>query len=562
MKRIRDLACSTGGAFVIYAAASLAFFGRPLRYGDVEYIGKSYDPQLFIWSLEWWPHAILNGENPFVTHAMWPVTGVNLAWVTAVPLLAILAAPLTLTLGPVISYNLLAVALPALAATSAFVLCRYLTGSWWASLAGGYLFGFSAYVLGHTMGHPGQTAVFLVPLVALTVLQFLDGRIGRGRLALQLGVLLGLQPYLSTELLATLVVCLVASLLVAYLLVPAVRPGLRDGALALLAALGVAVVVAAPMLAYALTGFHTSSINDPARFPADLLNVVVPTETALVSTEGARELSREFVANLAENGAYLGLPLLVVLGWFAWQSRHQPGRRLVVALLGLGIVAELGVALHVAGERIVPLPWALAAKLPALNNVLPVRFSMYVALASAVAASLWAASPRPARWVRVTLAGAAVVSILPAVPLAPTVQRELWRHTPTRPAFFADETYRACFRPDEVVFVPDGAGMDVTLWQAESSFRFRVANGNLSSALPQGIPYPEDAFSVMYDAVPAGGGPAVVRLARALESTVILLDEAHIARWSPPLEAAGLHPVDIGGVRLYPLRPLPATCRA
>lgn len=556
----RRLVTSTVGPLAIYGLLSLVFFGRSLLlHGDRDYLGLRYDPQIFIWSLGWWPHAVLNGDNPFVTHAMWPVTGVNLAWVTAVPGLALLAAPVTLTAGPAIAYSVTAVALPALAAWTAFLLCRYLTGSWWASLAGGYLFGFSSYVLGHvTAGHVNLTAVFLVPLVALTLLRYVDEKIGGRALALRLGLLLGAQVYLSTEVFATLTVSLVTSLLVAFLLVRDARPRLRSAAVPVLGGYAVACLVAAPILGYALADFRTDSLNDPALFGADLLNVVVPTEVTLVGTERTRTVSREFLGlgRLGENGAYLGLPLLLVLGWFAWDGRHRPGSRLLVALLLLGILAQLGVALRVRGDRLLALPWALAEKLPALGHVLPARFSMYVALAAAAAAALWAASPRPARWVRVALVAAAVVSLVPAV------TRDLWDETPTRPAFFTDGLYRTCFRPDETVFVPDAALMDATLWQAESEYRFRIANGALSPQLPEGIPHPNTALAVLYNTVPPGGGAEVVRLARELGSTVILLDAEHVDQWAPPLEDAGLRPVEVGGVRLYHLRPPRPGCSA
>jgi hypothetical protein len=549
---------STVGPVAIYGLLSLAFFGRPLLlHGDRDFLGShDYDPQIFIWSLGWWPHAILNGENPIVTDAMWPVTGTNLAWVTAVPGLALLAAPVTLLAGPVIAYNVLTVALPALAAWTAFLLCRYLTGSWWASLAGGYLFGFSSYMLGHlTAGHSNLTSVFLVPLVALTVLHYAHAKIGRRALALRLGLLLGAQVYLSTEVFATLTVSLVMSLAVAFLVVPEARTRLRNAVLPVLGAYVIGCVVASPILWYALTDFHTDSLNDPALFPADLLNIVVPTEVTYVSGDRASALSRQFPGNIAEHGAYLGLPLLVVLGWFGWQRWRQPSGRVLITLLALGVVAQLGVALHVAGDRIVAMPWALAEKLPVLNNVLPVRFTMYVALGAAVATALWAASPRPSRWMRAALVGAAVVSLVPAI------TRDFWRETPMRPAFFADGTYRACFRPDENVFIPAAAGMDATLWQAESGYRFRLANGALSPKLPEGIPDPDVAFAVLHDVVPEGGGAAVVRLARRLAATVILLDAEHVDQWGPALEDAGLEPVENGGIWLYHLGPAPPSCR-
>ena len=147
---------------------------------------------------------------------------------------------------------------------------------------------------------------------------------------------------------------------------------------------------------------------------------------------------------------------------------------------------------------------------------------MYVALGVAVAAALWAASPRPSWWVRAALVAAAVVSLLPAV------SRDLWSTTPARAAFFTDEIYRTCLRPDETVLIPSAAFMDATLWQVESDFRFRLALGYLGSDFPEGVPDEDVAFDVLYNNVPEGGGAAVVRLARGLGATTILVDAEHI----------------------------------
>ena len=70
----------------------------------------------------------------------------------------LLLAPVTLTAGPVAAYNVAAILMPALAATTAFLLCRHVTRSFWPSLAGGYLFGFSSYVLGHELAHLHATS--------------------------------------------------------------------------------------------------------------------------------------------------------------------------------------------------------------------------------------------------------------------------------------------------------------------------------------------------------------------------------------------------------------------
>ena len=83
----------------------------------------------------------------------------------------------------------------------------------WASLVGGYLFGFSSYMLGQQLqGHLHVTGVFLVPLVALVLVRFLRGELDRRGLAWRLGALLGLQLWISTEVALTLTLALAAGL--------------------------------------------------------------------------------------------------------------------------------------------------------------------------------------------------------------------------------------------------------------------------------------------------------------------------------------------------------------
>ncbi len=61
---------------VLYLALSILFFGRGLvgQFGSA-YVGMGMDPTLMAWFLVWWPHAIANHLNPFLTHAIWSPSG-------------------------------------------------------------------------------------------------------------------------------------------------------------------------------------------------------------------------------------------------------------------------------------------------------------------------------------------------------------------------------------------------------------------------------------------------------------------------------------------------------
>ncbi len=104
------------------------------------------------------------------------------------PGLALAFSPLTVLVGPIVSYNVAGILLPALSAWTGYLLCRYLTRSTWASLVGGYLFGFSTANLRQiSPGNVNLSAVFLFPLVALVVLKYLRRELSGRGLAWRLG---------------------------------------------------------------------------------------------------------------------------------------------------------------------------------------------------------------------------------------------------------------------------------------------------------------------------------------------------------------------------------------
>src|SRR5262249_11626208 len=261
-----------------YILLAFAFFGTRLAgHPGRDLLGHGTDPQIFVWSFAWWLHALESWQNPFYSHAIYAPSGINLVWATSVPGLSLLFPPLTALLGPAASFNTAELLLPAVSAWTGYVLCRHLTRSLWPALVGGYLFGFSSYMLGQLQGHMHAAAVFLLPLMALAVVRFVQVEIGGGGLAWRLGVLFGLPFWLSTEVLFTAAFALLLSILLAYALIPAARRALKAIWLPLFGAAGIALVVAAPLVYYAATGFQRASINPPAPYDGDLLNFVVPT---------------------------------------------------------------------------------------------------------------------------------------------------------------------------------------------------------------------------------------------------------------------------------------------
>ena len=484
---------------IVYCAVSYLFFGLRLSLEPGrQYIGVLDDPQIPIWSFAWWPHAVAHGENPFVTHAVWAPHGVNLAWANTLPPLALLFWPLTSLAGPVAAYNVVAVLLPAISAWTAFLLCRHLTRGFWPSLVGGYLFGFSSYMLGHLAGQPQLTAVFLVPLVALLVLRYFESDLGGRGLTLWLGLTLGLQLYLSLEVGFSLTFALVVALLLAYALVPTARSRLVALLRPLTAAYALATLIAAPILYFALSDLRKTGFTRPGDYVADLLNLVVPTHVEASGAGWAHAVARHFPGNDTERGVFLGLPVLLMLGLFFWERRRSPAARFLFGCFAVALYASLGSTLTVAGHGVLPLPTpfghdsvelpGLGRKfLPLFDNTLPVRFAVYSSLAAAVAVALWLAS-RPRgdllRWLLVPL-GVLLLAPNPSI----------WTTTYTIPRFFTDARYRPCLGAGaNVLPEPVGGGGQSMLWQVADDFRFRMAGGRLQTS-PPSAPSPPPPIS-------------------------------------------------------------------
>jgi hypothetical protein len=539
---------------VAYALISFCYFGlRVLSHPGRDYVGTGRDPQIFIWALGWWPHAVLHGENPFVSHAVWAPAGVNLAWVTSVPGLALAFSPVTVAFGPVVAYNVAAVAIPALAAWTAYLLCLRLSRSVWAALAGGYLFGFSSYVLGQELGHMHVSAVFLLPLVPLLVLRYLDSELTRRGLVLRLGPLLAFQLYLSTEVSLSLLLAIAISLAIAA--ATRARRGLMAAAKAIGGAYVLAGVLASPLLVYALLGFQSGSINPPAGWDADAENFLVPTDITLVRNAWTSRIAKHFTTNDLERGAYLGIPTLVIIVWYAILFRRRASTWFLVVSLLVAAVCAFGTAFFWQGRDRMTLPWSQLARLPGFDNVLTTRFSVFTALLAAVIASLWLAAPRVPLVVRVVLGVLAVVAILPRV------DQSLWYTHPSQPAFFADGLARRCLAPGEIVMMlPYTSNGDSMLWQAESGYRFAMADGHLQPKPPPAFEKYPAVAALDEDGPPPGGTADVEAFARAVGVSAIVVADAVADRWQSLLEPLG-KPLHYGGVRIYRLAgKAPATC--
>jgi hypothetical protein len=483
------------GALALYAGLSVLFIdhGASLT-GSI--LGHGSDPYQFVWFLAWWPFAVSHHLDLFWSQLAWQPLGVAVLWATSVPLLAALAAPLTAAAGPVVSYNLLVLLAPALAAWCMYRFCREFAEAR-AALVGGFLFGFSTYQMAQA-STLNLSFTCLLPCLGWIALARWQGRIGR-----QAAVALFAAAAVAQFLICIEIFAITAFFAgIGWVLLFAASPGWRPGLVRLLADLLIAapfvLVVLSPCIvsmAGSLGYVHLPSLW-PYFFAASPTGFLIPGQNTLLSLPPLWRLTREFIGDFQEQDTYLGLPLLLVIYGYARARWRAPLARSLTLLLLVLAVFSLGPHLWL-GEyyTAIRLPWDALRRLPLLGEAQPVRFALYVAFIAAVIAVLWIQERAPGRlWVGV----AACVAIMPAahsVEPAPVS------------AFFAPGRVQAVLGPAPRIlvlpFAINGADM---FWQLENRFGFSQTGGYLGfpPAAMQAYPAVGELFGGQADAlVPA-----------------------------------------------------------
>ena len=338
-----------------------------------------------VWFMAWTPHAILTGHNPLFTHAMNYPVGVNLAQNTLMPLLGLLAAPITATLGPVATANFWMVLAMPLSATSAYLVLRHWRLRVPAAALGGLLFGFSPYLVGQGVGHLDLTFVALVPLIVLAIVELAGMPAHPVRLGALLALVVVAQFFVSPEVLVTVLILSAVGVVAAGIrLAVSDRAALTRRIVPMALGLGVAVVVVGAVLAYPawfeLAGPH--HFVGPAQGPhniyrADLADFVVPSPFQWLAPGGLRAWGVRLTHLVGiEDGAYLGVPVLLLAVWIAWRSRGAVRTQVVVVVGLAAAILSLGPHLVVDGHATgVPLPFLLLSHLPGISSILPIRIS-------------------------------------------------------------------------------------------------------------------------------------------------------------------------------------------
>jgi hypothetical protein len=469
------------------------------------------DAAQMTWFLAWVPYALRHGLSFFHTGFLDYPRGVDLANNTSVPILGLLAAPVTVLLGPIAAFNILLRLAFASSATSMFFVLRNWC-RWPAAFVGGLAYGFGPYMVTQGQNHLNFVFAPLPPLIVWCLYELLFERQRRPRrMGILLGLLAGAQALISLEVLALLALVVAAGLVV---LAVSSRGALKNQFGNLLSA-------AAPALVafLILSGWYLwclliapghligppGAVNTLQVYQTDLLGPIVPTFNEALTTHHFSIATRDYVGgDFSENTSYIGLPLLCLLGYFAIRWRRDA---LIVGsafLAFLALVLSLGPRLVINGfEKSIRLPEALLTHLPVFDDVVPVRFSFIAWLFAVIAVTIGADRLVRRLWERplskrLTTAGRIATALSLMLAVAFIVPRVPFQ---TKAAGFPSDTEGVLnvIPSGSVVLAypfPDEDNTAAMSWQAQDEMRFRIIGGYVTvqagnNGFPTGPNYPD-----------------------------------------------------------------------
>ncbi|EKD54929.1 MAG: hypothetical protein ACD_60C00032G0013 [uncultured bacterium] len=543
-------------SFFFFLSLSCFYFGAGVLFHlNTAFLGNTnFDKFIYIWNIAWWPHALHHHLNPFFPAIVWAPTGINLAKVTSLPALALIGSPITLLFGPIVTYNLMMLFSPALAAWTAYLLAHAILKTARYALITGYLYGYSCYMISHMLGHLNLVApAFLLPLFPLLLLYWLDHKISFSKSIFFLTTLLTSLFLISSEIFVTCTFFGSLIFSIAIFLFTEKRSDLLQFTKIIFLSYLFTALLISPYLYYFFTDHIMNKIGAGVTAASnDFLDLFIPDALFLLTQEACKGLTSLFTCNIFEWNTYLGLGLITILILYANQFwKFNSGKFLILSVIILTL-ASFGPSLHIAGFKVLGFPWRFLFMLPILHLIAPARIALLASLPIALCVGCWAQKSSFSIKSRMLLVTLAILFLLPTFHQAsrPTVFT-----TTNNPLFFSAGIYKKYLSSeDNLLILPYFDKGAQLLWQEQSHFSFRMADGYLGD-MPAA--YQKDAVSLyLLKTKPDSALNKKIFLAFLNNhhiTKIIIADRTHLA-WSSLLNQIDPSPQKVGGVVLYRLQ--------
>ncbi|MFE6127280.1 dolichyl-phosphate beta-glucosyltransferase [Streptomyces sp. NPDC056437] len=463
------------GLFLVAALLLYKDLWADLGHGYLDDAGQ--DQNQWEWFFAVTADNVIHLRNPLFTTLQGHPDGVNLMANTVMLGLSVPLTPVTLLLGPTVTWALvLTLGLAATATSWYWLIVRRLVDNRWAAALGAGLAAFAPPMISHGNAHPNFLVLFMIPVIVDRAL-----RLCEGRAVVRDGVLLGLlatyQIFLGEEplLLAAMGMLFFA---LAYALVR--RDVARTAWRPLLRGITVALAVCLPLVAFPLgwqffgPQSYTNVLHgdNTANGPRAFL------EFAGRSLMGTDERADRFAMNRTEQNAFFGWPLvalttaIVVRLWRLAAVKALAFTAFAAAFLSLGSKFRIPYT-----DIVLTGPWRALAHQPLFESVIESRFAMICApvLGILVALAVDRLAVTKDRVHQVVGLAAVAAALLPVLPTPYPV-----RERQDVPEFITRGMYRAYLSDGEsmvTVPLPSPAAAEALHWQSATTLDFPVAGG-------------------------------------------------------------------------------------
>jgi hypothetical protein len=534
---------------LIYAVLSAVFFGghaiTNLENLKTYCVRITADSTSHIWFLNWWTFAIQHKLNLFLTDYVWAPSIFNLAHATTTPGIALLMLPITLTLGPVATFNITAIFASAISAWTAYLLCYHITKSFPASLCGGYFFGFSAYEISSTFyGNINLNTVFLIPVILYLSLLYLNKKIRGDLFIIFLSLCLIFQFLVSIEILATMVLFGTFLWFLAFKIYPEKRSLLCKLGYHTIISLFITLIFTSPFLYYFFKTPSPTNFLNPLIYTNDFNNFYIPPLFIF--------LQNKFLLNYINplGTSYLGFPLIVIISLFCKQYWKFSEAKIIIIFLLTAFITSLGFEIQIAGyDTYIPLPGLLLNKIPIIKYAIFHRFSLYGFLAVAILVAIWLKEKKHSL-IKYLLVALAIFFILPI-----TNKNNFWAAKIPKNIFFSSQEYKKFIQPNDIVLpLPFGSWNSALLWQQEANMYFRIVGGYTSAFVPPEFDKLPIVQTLLFKTPLTKDTPEQLQTFIATHNIKMILETKNVDYyWGPILKKIGYQPTKYDWLYAYTL---------
>lgn len=354
-------------------------FASPLMW-------RGGDPNILIWFIDWAAKS-LTGATPVAPSKMlYFPQGINPFGGYDGLLIALIGAPISLVVGsPLVAYNLIVIAAFVASALATYALVRQLTDSRPAALIAGFIFGFSPYMMVRATLHLNLALTFVLPLMALALINFLEKPARKTAYRLAASALL--------TALCSLYYTLFGLLFIGIAFILFRRQLWKEKGITVLA--GILIVFAAlaptlPILTSKVEGDRLAPYDFVSRFGAEPLNFYVPHPLTNVYEGFSKYIYADFhnggadMTNVTESTSYFGLLLLLLVYSAIRQKeiRRSTYSPLFFWTFGIFTLLSLGMEVRIGGADIA-MPYAIVwNRFPFSMIRAPDRFFIFALLAA------------------------------------------------------------------------------------------------------------------------------------------------------------------------------------